>query len=182
MQFLVQKCFTLSHHFMSDTQSELWLSGCLRMKHHCTDQRFTACITVWLATSASTLSLTLPCDAGIPLLTGGWLGKEASKKPEETQQLTFSFQAQLQDRGGIAAAQPPWQISASSVQTADEGSMLRRALLGLDKQGGLYLTPILYRPTVQVCCKLFSESVLSAMHMDTVCACALSAHHWHLTV
>lgn len=92
------------------------------------------------------------------MLAGGWLGKEASKKPEEKlpQQLTFSFQAQLQPKGGSgssAGAHPPaWQIpAAAAAQGLDEGAMLRQALRGLDKQGGLYLTPVLYRPTVQVC-------------------------------
>ena len=83
-------------------------------------------------------------------LAGGWLGKDISKKPEETQQLSFSFQAQAQDQGSAPAPQLPWQTHASSGQVADEATMLRQALLGLDRQGGLYLTPILYRPTVQV--------------------------------
>ncbi|KAL0041964.1 hypothetical protein WJX79_010411 [Trebouxia sp. C0005] len=48
---------------------------------------------------------------------GGWLSKDNGRKPEEAQQLSFSFAAQ--------------------------------ALAGLDRQGGLYLTPVLYRPTVQ---------------------------------
>lgn len=105
---------------------------------------------VLLPNSALSLMPALSPDAGIPLLTGGWLGMEASKKPEESQQLTFSFQAQQQGKGGAAAAQSAWQISAGPAQTAEESSMLRQALLGLDRQGGLYLTPTLYRPTVQV--------------------------------
>lgn len=84
------------------------------------------------------------------MLAGGWLGKEASKKPEAVPQLTFSFQVQLQDKGSSGGLQTPWQIPASSAQGADEGTLLRQALMGLDKQGGLYLTPVLYRPTVQV--------------------------------
>ena len=84
------------------------------------------------------------------MLAGVWLGKEASKKPEAAQQLTFSFQVQLQEKGSSAGLQTPWQIPASSAQGADEGTLLRQALMGLDKQGGLYLTPVLYRPTVQV--------------------------------
>lgn len=89
------------------------------------------------------------------MLAGGWLGKEVSKKPEEKlpQQLTFSFQAQLQLKGGSSAGvhPPAWQIpAAAAAQGLDEGAMLRQALRGLDKQGGLYLTPVLYRPTVQV--------------------------------
>ena len=89
------------------------------------------------------------------MLASGWLVKEASKKPEEKlpQQLTFSFQAQLQAKGNSSAGlqAPAWQIPASAAQGLDEGTMLRQALRGLDKQGGLYLTPVLYRPTVQVC-------------------------------
>ena len=88
------------------------------------------------------------------MLAGGWLGKDVSKKSEEKlpQQLTFSFQAQLQHKGSSAGlqAQSPWLIPATAAQGLDEGTMLRRALKGLDKQGGLYLTPVLYRPTVQV--------------------------------
>ena len=82
--------------------------------------------------------------------TGGWLSKDASKKPEEAQHLTFSFQAQAQEKGSLLPAQLPWQTLASTGQVADEGAMLRQALGGLDRQGGLYLTPVLYRPTVQV--------------------------------
>lgn len=84
------------------------------------------------------------------MLAGGWLGKEPSKKPEATQQLTFSFQVQLQDKGSSAGPHTPWQIPASSAQGVDEGTLLRQALMGLDQRGGLYLTPVLYRPTVQV--------------------------------
>ena len=90
------------------------------------------------------------------MLSGGWLGKEVSKKAEEKlpQQLTFSFQAQLQAKGSSSSSAglqaPAWQISASAAQGLDEATMLRQALRGLDKQGGLYLTPVLYRPTVQV--------------------------------
>ncbi|KAL3138889.1 hypothetical protein ABBQ32_005714 [Trebouxia sp. C0010 RCD-2024] len=86
---------------------------------------------------------------GLPMLAGGWLGKEPSKKPEATQQLTFSFQVQLQDKGSSAGPHTPWQIPASSAQGVDEGTLLRQALMGLDQRGGLYLTPVLYRPTVQ---------------------------------
>lgn len=89
------------------------------------------------------------------MLAGGWLGKEAGKKPEEKlpQQLTFSFHAQQQAKGSssVSLQAPLWQIPASAAQGLDEGSMLRQALRGLAKQGGLYLTPVLYRPTVQVC-------------------------------
>lgn len=92
--------------------------------------------------------------AGLPMLTAGWLGKEVSKKPEEKlpQQLTFSFQAQLQAKSSSTAGlqAPVWQIPASAAQGLDEATMLRQALKGLVKQGGLYLTPVLYRPTVQV--------------------------------
>lgn len=88
------------------------------------------------------------------MLSGVWLGKEVSKKAEEKlpQQLTFSFQAQLRAKDSSSAGlqASAWQIPASAAQGLDEGTMLRQALRGLDKQGGLYLTPVLYRPTVQV--------------------------------
>ncbi|DBA83817.1 TPA: hypothetical protein ACH3X1_006340 [Trebouxia sp. C0004] len=80
---------------------------------------------------------------------GGWLSKDSGRKPEEAQQLSFSFAAQVQDKGGPAATQSPWHILASTGHLADEAGMLRQALAGLDRQGGLYLTPVLYRPTVQ---------------------------------
>ena len=84
-------------------------------------------------------------------LAGGWLSKDSGRKSEEAQQLSFSFAAQAQDKGGAAPTQSPWHILAGTGQLADEASMLRQALAGLDRQGGLYLTPLLYRPTVQVC-------------------------------
>ncbi len=103
--------------------------------------------------------------------TGGWLGKEVSKKPEEAQQLSFSFQAQSQDKGSPSPSQSPWQILASTGQVADEATMLRQALAGLDRQGGLYLTPVLYRPTVQVWYNaLLSDYVV--VHWALRCICA----------
>ncbi len=86
----------------------------------------------------------------LSLLAGGWLSKDSSRKSEEAQQLSFSFAAQVQDKAGPAPTQSPWHILASTGQLADEAAMLRQALAGLDRQGGLYLTPVLYRPTVQV--------------------------------
>ncbi len=90
-------------------------------------------------------------DRKLYLLAGGWLSKDSGRKPEEAQQLSFSFAAQVQDKAGPAPTQSPWHILASTGQLADETAMLRQALAGLDRQGGLYLTPVLYRPTVQVC-------------------------------
>jgi len=91
-------------------------------------------------------TVTKPC-----LLAGGWLSKDSGRKAEEAQQLSFSFAAQVQDKAGPAPTQSPWHILASTGQLADKAAMLRQALAGLDRQGGLYLTPVLYRPTVQVC-------------------------------
>lgn len=102
------------------------------------------------------------------MLAGGWLGKEPSKKPEAAQQLTFSFQVQLQDKGSSAGPPTPWQIPASSAQGVDEGTLLRQALMGLDQKGGLYLTPVLYRPTVQVKLSQVTASNLSTSGHSTL--------------
>jgi len=101
------------------------------------------------------------------LLAGGWLSKDSGRKPEEAQQLSFSFAAQVQDKAGPAPTQSPWHILASTGQLADEAAMLRQALAGLDRQGGLYLTPVLYRPTVQVCHAHYTDAccVVSRWHM-----------------
>ena len=101
-------------------------------------------------------------------LTGGWLSKDSGRKSEEAQQLSFSFAAQAQDKGGPAPTQSPWHILAGTGQLADEAGMLRQALAGLDRQGGLYLTPVLYRPTVQVCHahRINASCVVSRRHQE----------------
>ena len=62
--------------------------------------------------------------------------------------LTFSFGAQTQDKS--SGATPTWHIAASSAQAMDEGTLLRQALASFDGHAGIYLAPVLYRPTVQV--------------------------------
>lgn len=53
------------------------------------------------------------------LLVGGWLSKDSGRKPEEVQQLSFSFAAQVQDKAGPAPTQSAWHILASTGQLAD---------------------------------------------------------------
>ena len=81
-------------------------------------------------------------------LAGGWLGKDSSGTATDSPQLTFSFQAQAQDKSSNAL--PAWQTAASTPQATDEASLLRQALSSFSSHAGLYLAPLLYRPTMQV--------------------------------
>ena len=80
---------------------------------------------------------------------GGWLSKEPASVSADVPQLTFSFQAQSQEKGSSATS--TWHIPASAQHVADEASLLRQALAGFEGHAGLYLAPVLYRPTIQVC-------------------------------
>lgn len=81
-------------------------------------------------------------------IAGVWLNKEATNRSADTPQLTFSFQAQTQDISSNSSL--TWQIAASTLHTTDEASLLRQALAGSASYTGIYLAPLLYRPTLQV--------------------------------
>lgn len=134
------------------------------------------CAPVTKSQQASPVAHLTRLTFGLFSLTGGWLSKDSTKTATESPQLTFSFQAQAQDKSSNTAS--AWQATASMQHATDEATLLRQALSSFSTYAGLYLAPVLYRPTVQVgnarlatiWCSLSSLHVLKCRLSLTLCS------------